>query len=90
MVEHKYILPVPVMGGFKDIPVEDAKHKQHKIRPAMAETVDEIAAPGFPKERGYHHQREDDQQESRKWQKGINGKKAPQDPAYDRHNQGRI
>lgn len=90
MVEHKYVLPVPVVGCFKAIPVEDAQHEQYKIRPAMAEPIDKIAPPGLAKERGHYHQRENDQQEGRKGQKGINGKKDPQDPAYNGHNQGRI
>lgn len=90
MVEYKYVLPVPVVRRFKDVPVKDTQHEQYKIRPAMAEPVDKIAPPGLAKEGGHYHQREDDQQEGRKRQKGINGKKDPQDPAYDGHNQGRI
>jgi len=90
VVEHKYILTVPVMGRFKEVAVKDAQHKDHKIRPALAKPVDKIAALDLPKERCCHHQRKDQQQEGREGQKGINGKKDPQGPAYEWHNQGRI
>ncbi len=89
MIEYKHVLPVPIVSRFKNIPVKDPEHQKHKIGPALAKPVDKIAAPDLPEKGGQHHQRENDQQEGNKGQKGIYTEKDPEDPAYKAHNQGR-
>jgi hypothetical protein len=90
MIKYKHILFVPVMEHFKEVPVKDPEHEKHKIGPAMAQPVDEIAPFQLTKEGCQNHQWKNDQQEGCKGDDRINGEEDPQDPGYEPHNLGRI